>query len=88
MKLIKWLIIYALYEKIKRDNGITSADINIHTITQALRDLNPEQMASDLFYAVQSILQEPAVKDFVNALLDFIFRFLQALFSYYNSGGT
>ena len=87
MKLIKWLIIYALYEKIKRDNGITSADINIHTITQALKDLNPEEMARNLFNAVHSILQEPAVKDFVNTLFDFIFRFLQALFGYYSSGG-
>ena len=85
--MIKWLIIYALYEKIKRDHGITADDITLQNITQALRELNPEQMARDLFHAGQSIMSDPAVGDFMNTLAEFIMRFLKALFGYYNSGG-
>ena len=81
--MIKWLIIYALYEKIKRDNGIRGEDVNLHTITQAVKDLNPEQMAGDLYHAFQSIMEEPIVGEFVTAIADFTFRFGQTLFQYF-----
>ena len=82
--MIKWLIIYALYEKIKRDNGMQDMKFSIETITEALRALDPVQVANDCIRTFNSILSEPGVKDFCDTLLDFGVKFFKTIFQYYN----
>lgn len=82
--MIKWLIIYALYEKIKRDNGLQDMKFSIETLTEALRALDPIQMANDAIRVFNDILSQEGVAEFCETLIDFGIKFFKTIFQYYN----
>ena len=78
-------IIYLLYKNLRQESGAMRECLDIQSITEMLREINPEEMACDLYHLAKSIFSESAVMDFSQTLFDLIIRFVKALWVLCNS---